>query len=236
MYRDLFNLLTNNPYPGRGIVLGLSPAGAARMAYFIMGRSENSRNRVFTEKEGGIVTEAADPAKLRDPSLIIYAPVRVLANQTIVTNGDQTDTIYEALAAGGTFEAALRSRVFEPDAPHYTPRISGLVTRADGGFRYKLSILKAGGPDTQSCRRFFFEYDEPSCEIGHFIHTYAGDGDPLPSFCGEPVEVALENGLDAWGAALWHSLNIQNKVALFVRELAPDGTAETRIYNQYARK
>lgn len=227
--------LRGNPYPGRGIVLGVSEdGGQAVIAYFIMGRSENSRNRVFIEKDGGIVTEAFDPAKLVDPSLIIYAPVRVAGGGvTVVTNGDQTDTIAEHLAAGGTFEQALRTRTFEPDVPNYTPRISGLLTVGEGRAAYKLSILKSCDGDAGSAQRFFFEYPQPRAGEGHLIHTYRADGDPLPSFEGEPKRVGIAGDIDGFTAALWASLNEENKVSLFVRFVdAQSGEAQTRIVNK----
>ncbi|MCH5188841.1 MAG: IMP cyclohydrolase, partial [Oscillospiraceae bacterium] len=183
---NLFDDLRQNSYPGRGIVLGRSADGAkAVAAYFIMGRSSNSRNRVFVEDGAGIRTQAFDPSKLEDPSLIIYAPVRVLGNKTIVTNGDQTDTIYDLMNSQMTFEQALRTREFEPDAPNYTPRISGIM-KVDGGYNYALSILKSADGDPSSCERFTFSYYSPKAGTGHFIHTYMGDGNPLPSYSGEP--------------------------------------------------
>ncbi len=233
---ELAELLSQNAYPGRGIVFGLNKAGHAVVAYFIMGRSENSRNRVFTEKDGGIITEAADPAKLHDPSLIIYAPVRVLSDDTIVTNGDQTDTIYDTILAGKTFADALRTRTFEPDSPNYTPRISGILSRRETGFCYTLSILKSNSGNPDSVQRFFFEYAEPVAGEGHFIHTYAADGEPLPSFCGEPVAVKLNTDIDALCETLWYNLDADNKVSLFVRTIAPDGTTVTRICNKYEKK
>ena len=186
---DLTALLRANPYPGRGIVLGSSPDGnKSVIAYFIMGRSENSRNRVFVETPDGIRTQAFDPSKMTDPSLIIYAPVRVFGTDTIVTNGDQTDTIREGLAAGKSFAEALATRTFEPDEPNYTPRISGLVQKNGA---YTLSILKSADGDPTSCRRYFFDYEAPLAGQGHFIHTYMGDGTPLPSFQGEPEQVSI---------------------------------------------
>ncbi len=231
---NLADLLTNNPYPGRGIVLGLSPDSTkAAIAYWIMGRSENSRNRVFTAQDGGIITEAADPAKLVDPSLIIYAPVRTLNNTTIVTNGDQTDTVYDFLAAGKTFADALRTREFEPDAPNFTPRISGLVTVADGKLAYKLSILKSDA-DGAACMRQFFEYDAPVAGEGRFISTYECDGNPIPSFAGEPRCVGIENEPEAFGDRLWKSLNADNKVSLFVRYIdLTTGAATDKLYNKF---
>jgi len=194
-----------------------------------MGRSENSRNRIFVEQDGGIRTEAFDPAKLSDPSLIIYAPVRVLGEQTIVTNGDQTDTIYDALAEGKTFADALRTRTFEPDGPNYTPRISGLLC----GFDYKLSILKSADGDPSSARRYFYEYSDTRAGEGHFIHTYRCDGSPIPSFEGEPVSVSVKGDIDTFAETLWQNLNEDNKVSLFVRYIeVATGKTETRIYNK----
>ena len=234
---DLLQDIQGNPYPGRGIVLGKSGDGRhAVIAYFIMGRSENSRNRVFTEKDGGIITEAFDPAKLTDPSLVIYAPVRLAGNGvTVVTNGDQTDTVAEHLAQGKSFEDALRTRTFEPDAPNYTPRISGLVTVAGGEARYQLSILKSNGGNPESPQRFFFDYPAPVAGEGHFIHTYVTDGNPIPSFEGEPKRVTLAGDIDAFSQALWQSLNADNKVSLFTRFIdIATGKAETRIINKNA--
>lgn len=230
---DIKQDLAGNSYPGRGIVIGQSADGKqAVIAYFIMGRSENSRNRVFVEEGAGIRTQAFDPAKLSDPSLVIYAPVRVLGEATIVTNGDQTDTIYDFLKEGKTFEEALRTRTFEPDGPNYTPRISGIVERRQGSFSYKLSILKSCGGDPDFAQRFFFEYT-PKPGLGHFIHTYKQDGDPIPSYEGEPTPVLIEGDIDAFTASLWENLNQDNKVSLFVRtiDLTTGGT-ETRIVNK----
>lgn len=233
---NLGKLLSENTYPGRGILIGCcEPENKALLAYFIMGRSENSRNRVFTEKDGGIITEAADPAKMKDPSLIIYAPVRKLDNRTIVTNGDQTDTIYEQLQQGGSFLDALRTRTFEPDAPNFTPRISGSLTVDWEGFFYKLSILKTAEGNPSSIQRFFYEYSCPIPGQGHLIHTYAGDGDPLPSYTGEPKTVALAGGIKEIGDEIWNNLNPENKVALFVRTVALDGEEETILYNKYSK-
>ncbi|MEA5135126.1 MAG: IMP cyclohydrolase [Candidatus Fimivivens sp.] len=232
---ELSNILKENTYPGRGIVIGRSEDGKrAIIAYFIMGRSENSRNRVFTEREGGIITEAYDPSKIEDPSLIIYAPVRVLANTTIVTNGDQTDTVYNFIMAGKTFEEALHTRTFEPDAPNFTPRVSGIVDLRDGDFSYKMSILKSCGGNPESVERFFFEYLQPVAGQGRFIHTYKCDGNPIPSFEGEPETVAIHGDIEAFTTSLWESLNPDNKVSLFVRTIALDsGETETRIINKH---
>ena len=230
---DIKQDLAGNSYPGRGIVIGQSADGKnAVIAYFIMGRSVNSRNRVFVEEGAGIRTQAHDPAKLSDPSLVIYAPVRVLGEDTIVTNGDQTDTIYDFLKEGKTFEEALRTRTFEPDGPNYTPRISGIVERGEGSFTYKLSILKSCGGDPDFAQRFFFEY-APKAGLGHFIHTYKQDGDPIPSYEGEPTPVSIEGDIDAFTASLWENLNQDNKVSLFTRFINLEtGKAETRIVNK----
>ena len=226
--------LKENAYPGRGIVIGKSPNGKyAVTAYFIMGRSENSRNRVFVEDGDGIRTQAFDPSKLSDPSLIIYAPVRVLGNKTIVTNGDQTDTIYELMDKQQTFEQALRTREFEPDAPNYTPRISGLMKIKDGTFHYAMSILKSNNGNPESCNRFTYTYENPIAGEGRFIHTYMHDGNPLPSFEGEPKLVAIEEDIDDFTNTLWNSLNDDNKVSLFVRYIdIATGEYETRIVNK----
>ena len=227
--------LTSNSYPGRGIVIGKSADGKyAVTAYFIMGRSENSRNRIFVEDGDGIRTQAYDPSKLTDPSLIIYAPVRVLGNKTIVTNGDQTDTIYEGMDKQLTFEQSLRCREFEPDAPNYTPRISGILhVIGNGCFHYAMSILKSANGNPASCSRFTFAYENPIAGEGHFIHTYQKDANPLPSFEGEPKLVKIEQSIDDFTTALWESLNPENKVSLFVRYISlEDGTAETRIVNK----
>ena len=226
--------LKNNAYPGRGIIIGKTPDGKkAVTAYFIMGRSENSRNRVFVKEGEGIRTEAFDPAKLEDPSLIIYAPVRVLGNKTIVTNGDQTDTIYEGMDRQMTFEQSLRSREFEPDAPNYTPRISGILHIENGIYNYAMSILKSNHGDPSSCRRYTFAYENPAAGEGHFIHTYMHDGNPLPSFEGEPKLVEMMDDMDGFTEMLCNSLNPDNNVSLFVRYLnIADGTYETRIVNK----
>ena len=227
-------LLKENAYPGRGIIIGRSPDGKhAVAAYFIMGRSENSRNRVFVEEGDGIRTEAYDPSKMTDPSLIIYSPVRVLGNKTIVTNGDQTDTIYELMDRQQTFEQALRTREFEPDAPNYTPRISGILHVGEGKFNYALSIIKSNQGRPESCLRFNYAFNAPFAGEGHFIHTYQGDGSPLPSFSGEPRPVNVEDDIDAYTQTLWESLNEDNKVSLFVRYIdIQTGTWESRIINK----
>jgi IMP cyclohydrolase len=231
--RLLADVLRSNVYPGRGIVAGKSEDGRfAVMAYFIMGRSANSRNRVFVTDGDGIRTRAFDESKMVDPSLIIYSPVRVLGSSTIVTNGDQTDTAYEGLKKGLTFEQALSAREFEPDAPNYTPRISALFSFAKGGFSYALHILKSDCGDPSSPLQFLFRYTAPKNGTGHFIHTYAGDGNPLPSFEGEPEKVLIRGGIDDFTAETWDSLNHDNRISLFVRfvELA-GGKTETRIVN-----
>ena len=226
--------LKGNAYPGRGIVIGKSADGTkAVTAYFIMGRSENSRNRVFVEDGDGIRTQAFDPSKLTDPSLIIYAPVRVLGNKTIVTNGDQTDTIYEGMDKQLTFEQCLRTREFEPDAPNYTPRISGIMHLEGGGYNYAMSILKSSNGNPDSCHRYTFAYEAPVNGEGHFIHTSRCDGNPLPSFEGEPKLVEIPDDMDAFTEMLWNSLNAENKVSLFVRYIdIATGNYETRIVNK----
>ena len=226
--------LKNNSYPGRGIVIGKSADGkTAVTAYFIMGRSSNSRNRVFVEDGEGIRTQAFDPSKLEDPSLIIYAPVRVLGNKTIVTNGDQTDTIYDGMDRQQTFEQSLRCREFEPDGPNYTPRISGIMHIENGKYNYAMSILKSNNGNPDACNRYTFAYENPVAGEGHFIHTYKCDGNPLPSFEGEPKLVAIPDEIDEFTGLLWESLNEENKVSLFVRYInIADGTCETRIVNK----
>ena len=221
-------------YPGRGIVIGKSADGKkAVVAYFIMGRSENSRNRVFVEDGEGIRTQAFDPSKLTDPSLIIYAPVRVLGNKTIVTNGDQTDTIYEGMDKQLTFEQSLRSRKFEPDAPNFTPRISGIMHIENGEYNYALSILKSDNGDDSGCNRFTFAYENPKAGQGRFIHTYMGDGNPLPSYEGEPTLVDIKGDIDEFTNSVWNSLNADNKVSLFTRFIDIEtGKYESRIVNK----
>ena len=228
--------LKSNAYPGRGIILGKSPDGKkAVAAYFIMGRSENSRNRVFVEEGEGIRTQAYDPSKLTDPSLIIYAPVRVLGNKTIVTNGDQTDTIYEGMDRQLTFEQSLRQREFEPDAPNYTPRISGIMHVENGKYNYAMSILKSSDGDPSGCNRYTFAYENPKAGEGHFIHTYMHDGDPLPSFEGEAKRIAVPDDIEEFTKLLWNSLNEENKVSLFVRYIDIEtGAHETTITNKNA--
>lgn len=232
---DLTALLRGNPYPGRGIVLGSSPDGEKSViAYFIMGRSENSRNRVFVETPDGIRTQAFDPSKMTDPSLIIYAPVRVFGTSTIVTNGDQTDTVYDFMQNGQTFEDALRTRTFEDDRPNWTPRISGLVRVADGKASYKLSIIKSDDGDENSVLRYFYEYAQPKAGEGHFIHTYQCDGNPIPSFAGEPEKVALHGDIEQLALDTWMNLNEDNKVSLYVSYISlADGSSDTIIINKH---
>ena len=236
--------LKENEYPGRGIVLGRSEDGKSAVAvYFIMGRSENSRNRVFIEEDGGLRTQAFDPSKLKDPSLIIYSPVRGLAEPgkttTIVTNGDQTDTIYEGLKNGAGFTRSLESRTFEPDAPNYTPRISGIQKFKGGNYSFSLSILKsdpaslASGAKQPGTLRYTFDYASPVAGTGRYIHTYRGNGDPLPSFEGEPELVSLKGNLDSLAASVWESLNAGNKISLYVRFTdIESGRVTTKVLNK----
>ncbi len=229
--------LAINKYPGRGIAVGRSNDGKnAVIAYFIMGRSANSRNRVFEETKGGIVTQAADPAKLEDPSLIIYAPVRKHKNTHIVTNGDQTDTIYEGMKTGRSFAKSLRKRTFEPDAPNFTPRISAIVKVKNDKMHYKMAILKSADGNADSARRVFFEYPQPIAGEGHFLHTYKCDGDPLPSFSGEPTAIDVPNDIDTFANAIWNSLDSDNKISLFVRYIdIKTGEYKDVIKNKYTR-
>ena len=227
-------LLEHNAYPGRGIVLGQTPDGKkAVAAYFIMGRSENSRNRIFTEREGDVFTEPFDPSKVQDPSLIIYAAVRSYENHLIVTNGNQTDTVWDGLKAGKTFAESLESRAFEPDGPNWTPRISGLLSFGRGDFTYQMSILKSADAEGSACNRFTYAY-VPRPGLGHFLHTYVCDGNPIPTFQGEPERMALCDDIDEMTRRLWSSLNEQNKISLYVRytDLAT-GAAETRLVNKH---
>ena len=230
---DAKSLLKGNTYPGRGIVIGKTPDGKkACTAYFIMGRSNNSRNRVFTEKNGEVFTEPFDASKVEDPSLIIYAAIRQFENKLIVTNGNQTDTIYDGLAAGKSFSQALTAREFEPDGPNWTPRISGMMTFADGDFTYEMSILKSADAQGSACNRFTYSYAAlPG--LGHFIHTYVCDGNPIPTFQGEPERMAMDNSIDAFAGALWESLDADNKISLYVRyvDLAT-GETENRLFNK----
>ncbi len=231
---DLSAYLSGNEYPGRGICIGVTPDGKqALIGYFIMGRSANSRNRVFAPIEGGIETRAADPAKLEDPHLIIYNPVLTLGDEHIVTNGDQTNTIYDAIQQGGSFESGLRTRTFEDDGPNWTPRISGIVNAYSGA--YKLSILKSADGNGDSVQRYFFEYGQPVAGEGHFISTYKCNGSPIPSFEGEPLRVAMPDSATAFAQMLWTSLNEDNKVSLFVRCIdLESGRAGDILYNKYS--
>ena len=234
---NIYEELANNAYPGRGIIIGRTADGTSAVtAYFIMGRSVNSRNRVFTVTEDGIRTEAADPSKLSDPHLIIYAPVRVLGNKTIVTNGDQTDTIYELMDKQQTFEQALRTREYEDDAPNYTPRISGIMHIGEGKYNYAMSIIKSADGNPDSIERFTYSYNNPENGIGHFIHTYMSDGNPLPSFEGEPKKIAINDNIADFTDKLWNALNEDNKVSLFVRYINIEtGETETKIVNKYTK-
>jgi hypothetical protein len=226
-----------NRYPGRGIVVGKSCDGTkAVIAYFIMGRSDNSRNRVFVERDGAIYTEPFDVSKLEDPSLIIYAAVREYKNHLIVTNGDQTDTIYDGLADGKSFYEALESRCFEPDAPNFTPRISAEAEfDGEGSFTYRMSILKSADAEGNACNRFGYDY-APAAGLGHFIHTYEHDGNPLPTFQGEPERVAIPDDIDAFTGEIWNALDAENKISLYVRytDLA-SGESESRLVNKHSR-
>ncbi len=230
---NLDAVLANNTYPGRGIIIGKSADGTkAVTAYFIMGRSNNSRNRVFVEEGENVVIHPFDASKVEDPSLIIYYPIRVLDNQLIVTNGDQTDTIANFLKDGATFEQALETRCFEPDAPNYTPRISGMLTFDEGDFTYKLNILKSADENGSACNRYTFSY-APLAGVGHFLHTYDCDGNPIPTFTGEPERVAIEGGIDEFSDMLWKNLNEQNKISLYVRFVdLRDGSVESRLFNK----
>jgi IMP cyclohydrolase len=231
---DLFELLKKNPYPGRGIVLGVTPdQKRAALAYFIMGRSAGSRSRAFVKDGDDVGIHMLDSGKIADTSLILYAPLRTLSGVTVVTNGDQTDTVKDRLAEGGSFEGALRTRTFEPDAPHFTPRISG-IQYFNGGFSYALSILKAGNKEGTAAQKQFFEY-EPVADVGHFISTYETDGAVLPSFSGEPRAVSVLDDFASFAQGLWNALNEENKVSLYVRYTnIKTGGYEDRIFNKYA--
>lgn len=231
--KTLSERLEGNRYPGRGIVIGKTPDGKkAAIAYFIMGRSANSRNRVFTEKNGEIFTEPFDASKVEDPSLIIYAAVRSYENKLIVTNGNQTDTIYDGLAAGKSFSQALTSREFEPDAPNLTPRISGMLTFEGNDFTYEMSILKSGDAAGTFCNRYTFSYG--ACAgLGHFLHTYVCDGNPIPTFQGEPERVAMDDDIDAFTTDLWNALDEENRISLYVRYTDLEtGEAQSRMVNK----
>ncbi len=229
-------LIRGNRYPGRGIIIGKTADGKkAAAAYFIMGRSENSRNRVFTERDGAVYTEPFDPSRVKDPSLIIYAAIRKLDDYLIVTNGDQTDTIYDGLKAGKTFSASLECREFEPDGPNFTPRISGLLHFAEGDFRYQMSILKSGDDRGSACNRFTYDY-VPVNGLGHFLHTYVCDGNPIPTFQGEPERIAVPDTAEEMAKQVWDALDPDNKISLYVRytDLA-SGETENRLINKYTR-
>lgn len=230
---DIGALLAENSYPGRGIIVGKTKdASKAVAAYFIMGRSENSRNRVFAERDENVVIHPHDLTKVKDPSLIIYSPIKVCENCLIVTNGDQTDTVYDYLKEGKSFEDALETRCFEPDEPNYTPRVSALLTFADNDFSYKMSILKSMDEKGSSCARYAFSY-EPQSGLGHFIHTYKSDGNPIPSFLGEPERVSIPDDIDEFADNIWSGLNFQNKVSLYVRYIdLKSGAVENRMINK----
>lgn len=230
---DIDKLISGNEYVGRGIVIGKTEnASHAAVAYFIMGRSQNSRNRVFTNKNGEIFTEPFDVSKVEDPSLIIYAALRTIDNKLIVTNGDQTDTIYDGIRDGKTFSASLTSRAFEPDAPNLTPRISGMLTFANGDFDYEMSILKSADAIGSKCNRYTFSYD-PLPGLGHFIHTYVCNGDPIPTFQGEPERVKIPNDIDEFTNSLWNSLDESNKISLYVRYIdLASGKYDDRMINK----
>ncbi|MBE6746659.1 MAG: inosine monophosphate cyclohydrolase [Ruminococcaceae bacterium] len=229
----LSELLADNTYPGRGIVIGKTPDGKnAAIAYFIMGRSENSRNRIFEKKDGALITKAFDESKVEDPSLIIYNAVRSFENKLIVTNGDQTDTVYDFVKEGKGFAEALNTREFEPDAPNFTPRISGMLKFENGDFTYRMSILKSADAEGSACNRYYYSY--PSlCGLGHFIHTYVTDGNPIPTFQGEPERVQMNNDIDAFTAEIWENLNENNKISLYVLYTDLETGAQTeRIINK----
>ena len=234
---DIKTILKENGYVGRGVLMGMSPSGKkAAMGYFIMGRSENSQNRVFVKNGEELIIHPFDASKVEDPSLIIYSPVRVFGTQTIVTNGDQTDTVYDFLKAGKTFEEALRTRCFEPDAPNYTPRISGIMNVENGACGYKLSILKAADAAGTACLRQTFEYGAPLPGVGHFIHTYQTDGNPLPTFAGEPEQVAIPEDAQTLADTLWENLDARYKIALFVRFVdIATGESETCVINKHVK-
>lgn len=230
---EVSELLAGNTYPGRGIIIGKTEDGTkAAVAYFIMGRSENSRNRVFKEVDDSVVTEPFDFSKVEDPSLIIYSAIRKFENKLIVTNGDQTDTIYDFISTGKCFKQSLKTRAFEPDAPNFTPRISGMLTFGDNDFKYQMSILKSADEKGSACNRYFYEY-APLNGLGHFIHTYVCDGNPIPTFQGEPERVKILDDIDEFTKTIWENLNTQNKISLYVRytDLAT-GNVENRMINK----
>jgi len=228
---NLAELLANNTYPGRGIVVGKN-GNCAVIAYFIMGRSENSRNRIFVEKENAVFTHPFDASKVQDPSLIIYAPIRQYENNLIVTNGDQTDTVYDGLKAGKSFSDALKTRCFEPDGPNFTPRISAMLTFADKSFSYQMSILKSADAEGSACNRYTFDY-APLDGLGHFLHTYNCDGNPIPTFTGEPERIELSGDIDSFTETIWNNLNEQNKISLYVRYTDLEtGKTDSRMINK----
>ena len=230
---DIGELITGNSYVGRGIVIGKTEDGTkAAAAYFIMGRSANSRNRIFTEKDGEVFTEPFDASKVQDPSLIIYAAIRSYENRLIVTNGNQTDTIYDFVQDGKSFTEALATREFEPDAPNYTPRISGMLTFKDNDFTYELNILKSIDPEGTDCARYTFSYPAKA-GLGHFLHTYVCDGNPIPTFQGEPERVLIPDSIDEFTETLWNALDPDNKISLYVRytDLAT-GEITNRLVNK----
>jgi len=226
-------LIKDNSYVGRGIVIGKTEDGTkAAIAYFIMGRSENSRNRIFVENGEEVIIHPFDASKVEDPSLIIYSPIRVFENNLIVTNGDQTDTIYDFVKDGKTFSEGLETREFEPDAPNFTPRISGMLTFDEGDFTYQMSILKSADPEGTACNRYTFAYSALS-GLGHFIHTYQHDGNPIPTFCGEPERVYVPNDIDAFTNEIWENLNEANKISIYTRFVDLEtGEVENRMINK----
>jgi len=230
---DMGELIKDNTYVGRGIVIGKTADGKkAATAYFIMGRSENSRNRVFVEKGDEVIIYPFDESKVEDPSLIIYSPIKVIDNKLIVTNGDQTDTIYDFIKDGKSFTSALKTREFEPDSPNFTPRISGMITFAEGDFTYKMSILKSADEKGSACNRYTFDYS-PIAGLGHFIHTYNHDGNPIPTFTGEPERVEIPNDIDEFTQKIWNNLNEDNKISIYVRYVDLEtGSVENRMINK----
>ena len=233
--KSISQQLEGNTYPGRGIIIGKSADGkCAVAAYFIMGRSNNSRNRIFVEKDGAVFTEPYDTAKVEDPSLIIYGAIRQYENNLIVTNGNHTDTVYDGLASGISFDDALATREFEPDGPNWTPRISGMLTFQEGDFTYKMSILKSGDAEGSFCNRFSFHY-VPKAGLGHFLHTYACDGNPIPTFQGEPERIYIPNDIDEFTTEIWNALDENNKISLYVRYIdLMSGEHTNRLINKNA--
>ena len=233
--RNAAEYLSGNEYPGRGVLLGKSPEGKAVFAYFIMGRSENSRNRIFTEEGKDVIIHPFDASKVEDPSLIIYAPVRVVGKEVIVTNGDQTDTVRDHLADGGNFYTALQTRCFEPDGPNWTPRISGILHLGAEDFGYELSILKSRDAEGEACSRYYYTYTAKA-GLGHLIHTYEENGKPIPTFQGEPRRMAVPSDIDAFTKEIWENLNESNKISLYVRYMDPvTGECESRMINKHQK-